>query len=342
MNQQGSTDEGMALTPWEPGRYLRALDPKEVRYSRGFLRCRPERWFPGFPTHWLPLAHSLGIEIKATEVRPLLALPSGLDVAFGGTVDGEPIGVFMDSGSSRVLTSALVPGSLPSGSDIVLEYLARRLLASLAMSWSGPESSVVQFEVNAVPKPLDIAGAVKFTGLVNGTSCAVWLALGKSLVERLDGLWRRQVLSTAKPVEGGGVVGIELSQLAVPPTMLVEYLKSGTVIDLEVPIGDAVTLRLGGKAWQSGRLCNVDGKFGFETLAGPVPSPILPDGTTRLAIQFGSVTLEPAAVAEMSQPGALWVTPLALGDSVQLIINAEKVGTAALCCYQGRFAITVS
>ncbi|MBN8548291.1 MAG: hypothetical protein J0M12_03125 [Deltaproteobacteria bacterium] len=342
MNQQGTTDEAVALTPWEAGRYVRKLDPRESRYSRGFLRCRPEKWFPGFPTHWLPLAHSLGVELKAIEVKPMLAFPSGLEVSYGGTVDGEPIRVAVDAASCRILLNAFVPGSNPAGNEIVIEYLARRFMASLAMSWSGPQSSVVQFDSQAEHRETDVAGVVKFTGSVNGDQIVIWMALGKSLVERLDGLWRRQVQSTVKPQEGGASVSIEVSQLAVPPTMLVDYLKAGTIIDLEVPLGDSVTLRLGGKAWQVARLCDIDGKVGFETLPGPVASPVLPEGTTRLSIQFGTVTLDAAAMAEMAQPGAIWGSSIPLSDVVQLIINGEKVGAATLCCYQGRFAITVA
>lgn len=342
MDQQSAEEAALALIAWDPARYVRKLDARESRYSRGFLRSRPEKWFPGFPTHWLPLAHSLGVELKATEVKPVLALPAGLEISFGGTVDGEPVRVAIDNASSRILLNAFIPGGTPAGNEIVLEYLARRFLASLAMSWSGPQSSVVQFDANAVHRETDVAGAVKFAGTVNGEAVSVWLALGKSLVERLDGLWRRQVQSTMKPQESGTNVSIEVSQLAVPPTMLVEYLKSGTVIDLEVAVSDSVTLRLGGKPWQAGRLCDIDGKIGFEISPGPVASPVLPEGTTRLSIQFGAVSLDASAMAEMAQPGAVWATSIALTDAVQLIINGEKVGAANLCCYQGRFAITVA
>jgi flagellar motor switch/type III secretory pathway protein FliN len=240
-----------------------------------------------------------------------------------------------------VLINAFVPGAAPQAIDVVLEYLARRFFASLAMSWSGPESSVVQFDSQAGSHPIEVAGVVKLSASVNGETVSIWLSLGKALVERLDGLWRRQIQSTGKVQEGASVLNIEVSQLAVPPTMLVEYLKSGTVVDLEVAIGDSVTLRAGNKAWQSARLCDVDGKVGFEVLPGPAPAAALPDGTTRLSIQFGSLHLEPSAFAELGQPGAIVLTQIPLSDTVQLVINGEKVGTANLCCYQGRFAITV-
>lgn len=343
MNQQGTQDESVSLSAWDPARLLRTVDAREARYSRGFLRCKPEKWLPGFPTHWLPLAHSLGLECKALEVKPVLSLPGPrpMEHAFGGTVDGEAVGVYADADSARVLLNAVIPSSLPGGAQVVLEYLARRFLASLAMSWSGPESSVVQFDAQALPREGEIAGVVRFVVSINGEQCQIYLALGRALVERLDGLWRRQVQSTAKAGEGNNQLSIEIAQLAVPPTMLVEYLKTGTVIDLEVPVSDSVTLKLGGKPWQAARVCSADGSIGVETLPGPVSSPLLPEGTTRLSIQFGTLAVDPVIVAELAQPGAIYPTGLPLSDMVQLIINAERVGSATLCTYQGRYAITV-
>ena len=59
MTQAGQAE--IALGGWDPQRALRKIDPAEVRYSRGFLRCRPEKWFPGCATPVLPRAHSLGV-----------------------------------------------------------------------------------------------------------------------------------------------------------------------------------------------------------------------------------------------------------------------------------------
>lgn len=335
-------EENISLVPWEPRRYVRKLDPVEVRLSRGFVRSRPEKWFPGLATQWLPLGHSLGVEIKITEVKPVITPPRGLEYGFAGRVDDEPVAILIDADSARVILEAVSPGSTESASGVVMEYMARRLLSSLGLSWSGPESSVVQFDSELDPQSVSTAGAIKLAVLVNSNACVVWIALGRRMVERLDGLWRRQVQSTTKSSGAPSDVHIEIAQLAVPPAMLVDYMRAGTVIDLEVFVSDMVVLRLGNKPWLPARLADVNGRLGFEIVPGPVASAPLPDGTTRLSIEFGKVLFEPATIAEMSQIGSTWESDITLSDQVHMVINGERVAAATLCLYEGRFAISVN
>ncbi len=55
--ESGAENTASSLIAWDPFRYLRRMDNKEVELSRGFLRSRPEKWLPGFGAQWLPLAH---------------------------------------------------------------------------------------------------------------------------------------------------------------------------------------------------------------------------------------------------------------------------------------------
>ena len=339
MTQAGQSE--IALSSWDPQRVLRKIDPTEAHYSRGFLRCRPEKWFPGFATQWLPLAHSLGVEVKVTEVKTVLAAPRTLRFGFAGTIDDEPLAMLMDESSYEVLLDAIAPGNMPQAGPVVIEYMARRFLTSLALAWSGPEASVVRFDRQVNPIEVSMAGAVKFSFEINGGGVTVWTAIGKLLLERLDGLWRRQIRSSAKAGAAAVEVHLEIAQLAVPVSMLSDYTRSGSVIDLEVVATDLVTLRHSGKGWLPARLCATGGNLGFEVISGPVASPILPEGTTRLSIEVANVKFDPALVSEMAQPGAVWDTGARLSDKVQLTINGEKVADAALCLFEGRFAISV-
>lgn len=338
MAQANSEQE--SVIPWDPTRVLRRIDAGEVRLSRGFLRSRPERWFPAFPTHWLPLAHSLGVEFKVTEVRPMMTVPRGLQSGFACSVDGEPFAILLDETSTSVFLDTVAPGASGAGQEIVGEYLARRLLVSLEASWSGPESAVVRFESEKDPFAVPVQGAVKVSVEVHGSSGTVWIALGRMLVDRLDGLWRRQLRST-RAADETAELQIEVAQLAVPPAALVEYVRSGTVIDLDTPAGDQVLVRVEGKPWLPARLSEVEGRFALEMLAGPTQAPVMPDGTTRMSICLLTRTVDSQVLGELSQTGALWDTGLPLGDTVEMVINGEKVAEATLGTFEGRFAITV-
>lgn len=341
MEQSGIQNPSPALSPWDPKRALRRIDPLHVRLSRGFLRCRPEKWFPGFSAQWLPLAHALGAEIRFIEVQPFLGAPHGLEIGFVGAIDEDPIALMLDLNSARVLREAFIPGAGEDVSDVLLEYLARRLLGSLAISWSGPESSQVKFQREVSSQAVQCAGAVKLSFSVNGSQCSVWLLLGLQTVERLDGLWTRQLRSSTRNLDRQEEIVIEVSQLAVTPQMLVDYVRPGTVIDLEVPVSDLVTLRNQGKAWLPARLCSVDGALACETIVGTPPAGALPEGATRLSIELGSFMLGAGELTNASQIGAIYDSAVQASNLVRMVVNGEKVAEATLCTYEGRFAVSV-
>jgi flagellar motor switch/type III secretory pathway protein FliN len=289
----------------------------------------------------LPIAHSLGIELKLNEAKPGTALPKGLATGFACSVDDEPLGIYLDDISTNVVLEALVPGGSPQAIRVVGEYLARRLLVSLESSWSGPESAVVRFESERHPFELEPQGVVKLSFEIQRNVATVWVAMGRSLVDRLDSLWRRQIRSASRMSEGQGDVHLEIAQIAVPPATLVDYLKPGSVIDLETPVSDAVVVHFAGKPYMPGRLGEVQGKLGFEILPGPVPSTSIPEGTTRLSVASAIFRMEGAQMSELSQPGAAWDTGISLGDVVAVVINGGKVAEARLCVFEGRLAISI-
>lgn len=335
------------LLPWEPLRLLRKVSEREAGLSRGFLRCRPERWFPGVAARWLPLAHTSGAEIRLIEVKPVIApLPKGAS-SFWGSIDGESVAMVIDAESAAVVVDMVAPESRSVARKLILEYIARRLFSGLAAAWSGPISSVFRFEaaVGAETSPQEIidsgGGMVKVSLLINGKPAVWWMCLGPRFVLKLDGLWRRQLYSTSRVVVDEGAMHLEIAQLAVPPTLLEDYLQSGTIIDLEAPVSDRVTIRVGSKPWCNGRMCNVSGRLGVEVLPPPVSVPGAPEGTTRIYIEFDTYSVDSSAMAELAQPGAILDTGRVLTDRVFLVIDGQKVKNATLQIYEGRFAMTV-
>lgn len=335
-------EDAITVQPWDPSRALKRLDEREISLSRGFLRSRPERWFPGFTVHWITFAHALGCEARIVEVKTALASPSGFDTVFEGTIDSEPFTLMLDESSARTLCEEVNPGGDSASQEVVLEYLARRFIASLAQSWTGPESSKIEFNgLRDAESPTRAYGSIKVTVLLNTSHATLWLTFGQKFIESLDGLWRRQVQSAAKQPPSNTAV-LELVQLGVPPQMLSEYLKRNTVIDLEIRASDALTVRLGAKPWISAKLCESQGKFACEVQPGPVTVFTVAEGMTRLSIELGRFSIDAAQVAECSQGGAVLTTGIPIGDTVKLVINDEPVAEATLGVFEGRFAITIA
>lgn len=148
--------------------------------------------------------------------------------------------------------------------------------------------------------------------------------------------------STGKTSEGSVEIFLEVAQLAVPPADILTYTRSGTVIDLEVPAVDTVTVKSAQKLLFQSQMVNVEGRLGLETLSTPPPQQVLPEGMTRIGIVFGKFSVDSAILSENSQFGSLWDTGVLLSDSVQMILNGDVVATGTLCTYDGRFALSVN
>jgi flagellar motor switch/type III secretory pathway protein FliN len=336
-----TSGDGNDVQLWEPHRVLRRVQSGDAILSRGFLRCRPEKWFPALSTHWTPALHALGVEAKISEIKPVLSRPPATDVAFVGTVAGEQMILAIEGGEADALSDELVPGSGPKAAAIVVEYFIRRFLGSLGLSWSGPEATTVTFDRGADVSSVPVVGSVRVALTVNTTPITVWIGLGQRMVDTLDGLWRRQVQVLSKVSGGRSTIRLEVAQLGVPPQMLAEYLTKGTVIDLEVKASESITLKVGNKPWMPARLLDVGGKLGCEMTPGALTVPQIAEGATQLSVEFDSLEMESAQVAELSQAGAILISSIPVSGMVRLVINQEKVADARLCIYEGRFAIEV-
>lgn len=341
MASQSAQNDQTPISVWDFQNRLQKADGRSIRFARGFLKSKPDRWFPAFPGEWMPLLHSLGLLAKVNHVEAKVELPDTIEIGYGGSVDGESFGLFFDREAVRVIIESVVPGSFPEVRDLVLEYFARRFIATLSTTWSGGSSWEIAFDNRIDPFSTKFTGSIHIELSINNTPMSLWLGLGERLVEKLDGLWRRQISSASK-IDQQVDVHIEIAQLAVPPADLVAYSRSGTVIDLEVPVSDIVTVRSQGRSLFVAKLMNLDGRLGLETLPIPPSNQILPDGMTRVAIEFGKITLDPLLLSEYSQAGILWDTGLGISENVLMVINGETVARSILCEYQGRFALSVS
>lgn len=338
---EGQDSAAGVIAEWNPVQYLREVDPQVVRYSRGFLRSRPERWFPGFAAQWLPLAHSLGVELKKLEVKPVIGVPRGHSYGYVASVDDEPLAVVFDEDAATVIANGLVPNSKAAARRIALEYSVRRFIRSLALSWSSGQASVIRYEPEMAADTVRETAGIKITGSINGTQVVLWVLLGRMLVEKFDGLWRRQLLANSPQREGSMRLAVELAHLTVPPTALGDYLRSGTDIDLEVPAGDEAVLLLNEEPAFQVRLYRSGTAFAFEVQPGSTVTQTLPEGTNRLSVQLCALSIESSLLVELGQPGAMMDSGVALTDQVALSVGGEQVGRARLRVYQGRLAITV-
>jgi hypothetical protein len=340
---QISGDAGGDVEPWEPRRVIRSLDPREARLANGFLRCHPERWFPGFAERWTPLMSVLGGELQVLEIKPTLLLPEESWQCFKGSIEGEGVLIGIEQHTAELFAEEIVPNvSSRVQNAMIVDYLMQRCMAVLGMSQTVSETAGAMIFHGRCSHD-DVAGvaAVRLSLSVNSAPCSVVIALGQELVERMDRLWRRQVHSSSRINSEGGALRFEIAQLGVPPHILSEYVSRGTIIDLEVPVSDSVTLRIGSRLFMPARMVDVDGMLGCQTVQGTAPNLTLPEGTSRLSVEIASVAVDHNVLSELAQVGAVFNTGRPIGSRVVLSINQDRVAEAILSVYQGRYAVEV-
>lgn len=333
---------GGTIEPWDPRVHVRAISPLEAQMSCGFLRCHPEKWLPGFSTRWTPVMSALGCDLRVGEIKPSLALPDSNSVCCRGTIDGESVVVAFDPSTVNAISNEVASaGERSKGSMFLLEYLAQRFLACIGQSHAGVDRTSIQFSGRCALDDFEVVASVRLSFALNSNPASVVIGLGRGVVERMDGMWRRQLHSSIRPAVGAGMLRIEVAQLGVPPSLLSEYLTSGTVIDLEVPISDCVTLRVGHKPFMPARLVSVEGRLGCQVIQGVLSNLSVPDGTSRLSIECGAIPVDEARITELGQVGAVLTLEQAISSAVSLVINQERVGESRLGVHQGRFAVEV-
>jgi hypothetical protein len=340
-----SEQQEPVLESWQWRTALQPLDVKQATLAKGFLRSRPERWFPQISSEWLPLFHSLSAELRVTEVTPQRSIPEGLELGYGGSIDGEPFGMYFDREAIRMAIDVIVPGAYPESRDIVLEYIGRRIVATLKSTWVGSEKIDIVFDKRIDPFSVPLAGAVQITCSIHGHEAALWIGLGAATVERLDAMWKRQsqpVAKTTTQLPSGPVsVFFEVAQLAVPPADLVQYTQPETKIDLEVPVSDTIFIRTTERLLASAKMCQADGRLALEIASLNPAQPMLPDGMTRISVILGKMSVDSTVVQEYMSQGALWDTGIKLSDNVSMLLNGEQMARGKLHVYEGRFALNV-
>ena len=334
-----------SLHHWAPESLLEQVSALSADLSRGFLRSRPQEWFPGFASQWLPLFHSLSIEAKVQEVSPRIEIPAIDNTwsTFEAQVDGEAVAICLDQNSAAAISGSITPGTDKITKDLSLEYIIRRLVGSLALSWSGGESNVAFIPSPSTPISNEAYRAsIKLSCTVNALSIEIWFLLGSQLISKLDTLWRGQLRSSVSPdLTTPHKLQVELTQLAVPPAMLADYTRSGTMVDLELPVGDRVYLRLDGKPWLPGQLCICNGQFAVKILSGPLPQFNIPGDASRLSIDLGELILSSVDLAELGQIGALVPTHIPVSGRGRMMIHDSQTSEVEIGIYEGKFAVRV-
>jgi len=339
--------EDAGLRPWEPAETLRTVSQGEARLSRGFLRAEPEVWFASIGERWLPIFHSLGVQVEMHGVEMELSLANNVERSSCLEIDGEPAVIGWDFESRQLAADSVVSACTGIPAEVITEYLERRLLATLARSWCGNSPLSCHYVPSKPAKEVNVVGVAAVCFSLSGRRCKVYFGLGPRVVERFDLLWREYVYETVRAkesedlVDQTSIVSVELTELAVPPAMLIDYMKSGTVINLDFPISSNVLLRVDGEPWISGELVQLNGRFAVVITDIEGKGTEIPEATTRVSVELARGEMASEDLFEYAQEGAIWVTNSKVSSHSSLVISGETVASGMVGKIDEHIALSV-
>ncbi len=333
----------MSFQSWSVAEKLPRKEPFEVQFSRGFLRARPELWFAHLGTQWLQLFHSLASTPKFVGATTDLNFPSELQRLTVIEVDDERAVLGMDEQAVRQISSLVTPEMPEMAADIFLEYLERRFCSTLRAAWTEDEPMLVQYLSNGQDQDVEVSGSVRLRFQLNSSQFDMWVGCGPKLMSRLDNITKEALRSSAASDLGDQVrtVSVEIAELWVPPALLIDYMRAGTVIDLEKPLGTEVNLLLESEPWGTGQLCRANDTLAVEVLTVGSPKRQSVEGKTHLSIVIASTQLDAIGLLEHRQRGAILSLGTVAPESADIVIGGETVATAELGEVDGRLAVQV-
>lgn len=342
MNQDLNSSENEGTYNFDFAAHLPEIHRDNAKLSAGFLRCRPEKWFPGFASHWLPFWHSLGIEARIIEIKTSLKAAKNIEQGYYGVVDEERVAICLDKDSEQSILTAVSPGVEAQAERILLEYLARRFFSSIALSWSAAENAKVQFRSEIQTHSFNEAGAVKIAFSLNSSSCNVWLLLGESLVKKLDGLWRRQLSSPQKEEQSGThKASIELFSLDMHQNELEAQLRAGHFLSFSNNKLEAVSLNIDDKPFLPAKLCKVDEKIAIQTSPAMITGGYDSPSKVRLSVKFPSFQIKPSELNEITQISSVFVSEIDTQSPVELFAQNQKVAEGRLAYFLGNLGVLI-
>jgi flagellar motor switch/type III secretory pathway protein FliN len=349
-----STSEGriadsaeVSFVPLAFEQTLGELSANDVRYSRGFLAADIGSFFPALTGQWRPFFLGIGIDVRVTNVHQVLYFPQDLGRIVVVEVSGESGVIGIDEMSQDILAQAFAPDITGVASEMLIEYLERRLLSSLTKSWGGREPLQFQYLSSDWADEVEVIGAIEVELMINGQKAIVWFGLGPRMLEEMDMLWRSRLSARAGQSELANfddsvhLLTVDLSFLSVPPAMLIDYLRAGTIVDLEIGIPEMVTISKNGEPWASGSLKQFNGMFAVE-IQDLAPQPVESvEGLTRVAIELARTELDEHALREYHQVGAILPTAKQVSEIASIVINGENVGSAFVGDVNGNLALNI-
>lgn len=315
---------------WNPRNYVEEISYERARLSSGFMLAEMSKFFPKLIELWKPLFISLGIKEPAISYQLSLEPESISD--FNGfvaayEVNSSPGYIAIDRESQKIVCQSVSSKKELDGTDdILISYLFRRLLISLEKTWTESNKLKITYHESSPKSTFEIPAEVKLSLILNNKSAEIIIGIPLSLVE----IFNQAVLDRSKTgLADKTELSIELFGVFVPPDMLLDYLRSGSVIQSTTAFSDKVNLYANGRPWAQGLLRTCQDKFAVEIVSLIAPKIESSTGNTRVSVQLERIALKQDLKSYRSL-GSIILTEVRLNSPLSLYVSGENIGTASM------------
>ena len=328
------------LSKWEPRNLLEEPSPHEIYYSQGLLRIDYTKWFSDLASDWLPLFHALGTTVSSVSCSTHFEFPSDLVRVTPLEINGEIAVIGLSEVAENKLVSQVTELGDEISSDILLEYLERRLTSTLSTSWSGPgELKCLNISPDAA-EAVEVVSCVCISFEIEGSSAEVWLGIGPKLTEFLDTSWKKRTAAITF-LEGLNQISFRLAKLKVSPSQLIDYIRAGSVIDTEHVVGGEVEILLNRKLLAKGTLCQSEGRFAVKIESLVEESDDSNESFTSLELEIAGLEFDGATAVPGVQEGSYLISNTAVSNTALMLVSGETVAKATIGQLNGTYALHV-
>jgi hypothetical protein len=325
---------------WNAAEDLPLISPEAIRFSKGFLRSKPEVWFPGFAAYWLPLLHTFNLRQDAVETIPLLDLSSMKGITFYGSLDGEMLTLVISESLFDFIARVELPAASQTAKHLFIEYFARRFLTSISSSWSAQEGAVFQFHSDLGSPPVHCSAGVRLNFRLNGEMLSLIVGMSQGLLEKIDQLWITQTLQGVANIDDSAHIRLVFGSTQLVPSEVGEVLSSGQTVPINSGGSEKILLLLEDRPWLEGRLVRDEGGIAFETIREVEQLEEIEEGMTSVSFELGEIEMSRRDIHLLAQPGALHQFPhIADQPKAHVYIADKKVGEGALLAYESQLFV---
>ena len=325
---QSVEDTKTDIVPWEPKDYLQDIPQSEVRFSRGLFAFDVARYFSTLLDDWTDFWTKLDSEIHFSGISPSFEIPHSISRVVQVEVGGSRAYLSLSTDSITNLLSVFDVDFLNGSEDLVLEYLERRFVSSLTRAWKGKGDLSFSYVASIDTLPEDVACSFSVNFKIKN-DIQICLLLTEESAKLISDLALKELKN--KDISSGvSSVGVRVSELAVSPATLIDYMRAGTVIDLSVGLNQEVDLFKDGAYWFSGHLRTSAGKYVVQYSAVRSKDISVPASSTKLGIEIARGQVDRNLEKTFLSEKAIFETQTPIEALATLVVGGEDVAQGSL------------